>query len=154
MKELSFEYLLNKIIESISMISIIDGIESFQLSDSFLLKLDNGDVIQILNDNNKVRFLKIESKSEIVLLSDYEIEGQPNIVMDEIVVNLKRIKIFQNYTSKGSNYFFGTKILDEEENFILGFFYGFDEIEYTLDIVDFENALLHYKEDYVVNVIR
>ncbi len=151
MKNLGLPYLINTKIYSISQLLFKEsnGIE-FNMSDTFILESSKG-LLQILNDYNKIYIFSIASVKSAKILGDFETD-QAEIYLNNTkeVANGGAIQSIHNYT-QASTYFFGSKFLDNNEAFVLGFCYGFDEIV-CLSEPEFESLLSNYYSNSNVNV--
>jgi len=149
MKNLGFPYLINTKIYSISQLVFKESNgHEYTIDDSFILESSKG-LVQILNDYNKVSILNIASVKSAKIPGSFDTD-QGEVYLRKIndVANGGAIQYISNYT-QASTYFFGTKFLDEE--FVLGFCYGFDEIV-CLSAPEFESLLSNYS-DHNVKVI-
>ena len=108
------------------------------------LKLENDELIEILRDHNDVSIYKINSANEARVIGDYDLNNERRLEV-EIELNKKEsIGFIYNYNFE-SSYFFASKFLNFEKEFVLGFCYGFDEI-ISLTEEEFSDMLDKYDE--------
>ncbi len=149
-KNKDLKFFLNKCVKFIYKILIIEeGVES-DLSDTFVLQLNDDSLIQIIIDYEMFVY-ELPKKDNIIILGDYDLKKSTTklILIKEIDGN-QEIKSIYNY--KQSTYHFGSKFLTIDNQFIFGFCFGWDEI--TLINEKKFISMLELYEDKIETIIN
>lgn len=148
-KKKEIDFLQNKKVKFIYRIIVKEEDIDYNLADTFLLKLDDDSLVQILIDY-EVLIYELFSTDDILILGDYDIDECITrlVLVKEIHDNLEITSIYSYFQS---TYHFGSKFLDSNNNYIFGFCFGWDEIELISEDV-FVKMLESYDEKAEIKI--
>ena len=147
MNDQNFSSLMNMSILSVNNLVVKEDNHEIVIDDSIILETDKG-LVQIFNDYNSIKIININSVSKAKIWDSFNADDVEILVRKEIsIMNNDDITEIFNY-SYDSSYFFGTKCLSSNGHYVVGFCYGFDEMNYVNES-DFESLLSKYDKTRV-----
>lgn len=131
--------LINKTLQSILAITLIEGENEFLQDDTVVFETDKGELYQLLI-NYDLSVKKKQSLNELEIIGEYSnCDVRTKIVLKfEEATTIKNIF---NYTL--NTYHFASKFTDETNDFTFGISFGFDELK-LIDNAEFDEMLLRY----------
>ncbi len=141
MRTLKLKHLVGIQLTTLSQITVTEDGQRYTLDDTFLLTTATSKQYQLRRTPAGLFLYKIENLRDLKCWDFNHDEIQIELKTIHEIANPNPIKIIYNYTS--NYYLFGSQYCDAQGRFIVGFCFGWDEIELKTE-TEFQSMLNMY----------
>lgn len=122
----------------------IEG-RKYKMDDSVIFNLGGKSMVQLLFEDSEFNFIKINSIENAKIIGDFE-EKRKYILKALDISSNEMITHIESYKVNMGDYHFASQLFDSKNQFILGFSFGFDEIEIIGNQKSFNKMLTLYRD--------